>query len=215
MKKGYAWAMKTTCLALALSWVLSASAAFALDVKPLVGDFVFGDQMELVSARRVQVVPQGFSDAGSATIRGLQSQGYTCEHVYDGNFRCVLFLHDTGIPPKVRSQLERANEGLKMTFAEPVGTPELVTDGDDFKEYEVAQLGVAAGRKFESYRLQFLLDRGTVIEKVALTTTEDQMTEWRFRRTEAGDLGFWADTSVGDSTGWTAYTVELVLKKSP
>ena len=196
----------------------SAFAAPLFEVSPLLGEYVYEGEMQLVQARKIEIVNDGLSEEGQARLAALKSEGYTCEHVIQASFRCTMFLKDASIPPKVRRQLDLAHQGwLKVTFDAPVGKPERVTEGDRFEEWDVVQSGVAAGRKFSRYTIQVLVVNDgpmpELMHKIKLTTAE-QSTEWRYRVLGSDQLGFWADTSVSGPSGWTAYSVELVMKKA-
>lgn len=193
------------------------SRAAALEaVQPLLGEYVFSGEMSLAQARRLEIVPDGLNSPGNARIRALQAEGYICQHVYRGQFKCVQFLHGAELPTEARARLENTyRDSLRVRFDAPAGTPTLVNQAPDLEEWEVAQTGVAAGRAFDRYLFQFLISReAPTVRKVALATSQ-QYTEWRFRLLESNDLAFWVETSIGDAFRWTAYSVEMILRRQP
>jgi hypothetical protein len=171
--------MKTIFKSFLIAGLLTSfSIAQAQEIKTPVGSFVFQGRVELLSAKKSELISL-LNQAGHDRVIELKKLGWTCLQKA-GNFnQCTLFAKNESIPFALMNQIQKKYNSMNFVFGQ-VDSVELVNDAEFLKEFDVHQQITLNSQSTDKYKMQLLKDGPTKIqiafseaEKVYLNVTDE------------------------------------------
>lgn len=120
--------------------LLLSLAAFAseLTVPVIQGDYQIQKTYEVLWHMRWEKV-YAVNAAGKERLEELKAQGYTCVAAPQNFYNCSKHLSDLSPFEKLDQAVQNKWQQRTITFAEPLGEPELVNNTEFFKQFIVSQ----------------------------------------------------------------------------
>ena len=143
--------MKKLCSLLLVLMSLCVLPIKASELYPLVGNYKFNGQFEILQAFQIRVV-RLYRDIDREELRQLKSDGFTCSYVDSKTARCKRFENVRALPQSVKNRLLATYQNSEIDFAPLRAAPDVLFKGDSYTEYLMPGQVDFMGQSWQEYR---------------------------------------------------------------